>query len=75
MELIHGYVQFVLSISRPLPNKTMLKFDQNFKACVSGRLIYLLKSYLLGLHVVAVVWAVILANAFNPWVWCAFGNV
>ena len=45
IKLLHGFVKVVLCISRPLPNKTMLKFDQNFKACVSGRLIYLLKSY------------------------------
>ena len=31
-ELLHGFVKVVLSISRPLPKKTKLKFDQDFKA-------------------------------------------
>ena len=32
-ELLHGFVKVGLCISRPLPNKTKLKFDQDFKAC------------------------------------------
>ena len=31
-KLLHGFVKVVLCISRPLPNKTKLKFDQDFKA-------------------------------------------
>ena len=31
-KLIHGFVMAVPCISRPLPNKTKLKFDQEFKA-------------------------------------------
>ena len=38
---LHGFVKVVtwiwfLCISRPLPNKTKLKFDQDFKACWSS---------------------------------------
>ena len=33
--LLHGFVNVVLCFSRPLPNKTKLKFDQDFKACWS----------------------------------------
>ena len=31
-KLLHGFVKVVLSISRPLPNKAKLKFEQDFKA-------------------------------------------
>ena len=31
--LLHGFVKVVLCISRSLPNKTKLKFDQDFNAC------------------------------------------
>ena len=31
--LLHGFVKVILSFSRPLPNKTKLKFDQDFKVC------------------------------------------
>ena len=31
--LLIRFVKFVLCISRPLPNKTNLKFDQDSKAC------------------------------------------
>ena len=31
--LLHGDVKVVLCISRSLPNKTKLKFDQDFNAC------------------------------------------
>ena len=33
--LLPGFVKVVLCISRPLPNKTKLKFDREFKACWS----------------------------------------
>ena len=33
LKLLHGFVQLFLCISRPLSNKTKLKFDQVFKAC------------------------------------------
>ena len=32
-KLLHGFSKVVLNISRPLPNKTKLNFDQYFKAC------------------------------------------
>ena len=32
-KLLHGFVKVVLCVSRPLPNKTKLKFDQGFNAC------------------------------------------
>ena len=32
-KLIHEFAKVVLCISRPLPNKTKLKFYQDFKAC------------------------------------------
>ena len=31
LKLLHGFVKAVLCISRPLPNKTKLKFDQASK--------------------------------------------
>ena len=33
VKVLHGFVKFVLCVSRPLPNKTKLKFDQSFNAC------------------------------------------
>ena len=33
VKLLHGFFKAVLCISRPLPNKTKQKFDQNFKTC------------------------------------------
>lgn len=33
LKLLHGFVKAVPYISRPLPNKTKLRFDQDFKAC------------------------------------------
>ena len=33
--LLHGFVEVVLCISSPLPNKPKLKFDKDFKACCS----------------------------------------
>ena len=33
IKLLHGFVKVVLCISRPLPNKIMPKFDQDFQAC------------------------------------------
>ena len=35
LKLLHGFVRVVLCLSRPLSNKTKLKFDQDFKACWS----------------------------------------
>ena len=32
-KMLPGLVKVVLNISRPLPNKTKLKFGQDFKAC------------------------------------------
>ena len=32
LKLLHGFVKFVTCFSRPLPNKTKLKFDENFEA-------------------------------------------
>ena len=37
-KLLRGFVKVVLYISRPLPNKTKLKFDQDFKACRASAL-------------------------------------
>ena len=33
IKLLHGFFKAVLCISRPLPNKTKQKFDQDLKAC------------------------------------------
>ena len=33
LKLLHEFVKVVSCISRPLPNKTKLKYDQDFKAC------------------------------------------
>ena len=33
LKLLHGFVKVVLCIFHPLPNKTKLKFDQDYKAC------------------------------------------
>ena len=38
--LLHGLGKFVPGISRPLPNKSKLKFDQNFKVFVASALNY-----------------------------------
>ena len=35
LRLLLGFVKVVLCISRPLPNKTKMKFDQDFKVCWS----------------------------------------
>ena len=62
--LLHGFVNlsklFYLWISRPLPNKTRLKFDQDFKACWS----FCFEIKLLNESKYSL-----------PWVRCAFGNV
>ena len=33
LKLLHGFIKVVLCFSRPLPNKTKLKFNQDFKNC------------------------------------------
>ena len=33
LKVFHGYDKAVICISQPLPNKTTLKFDQDFKDC------------------------------------------
>ena len=59
-KLLHGFVKVVLCISCPLPNKTKLKFDQDFKVCWS----FCFELKVLGK-----------AKYSMPWVSCAFGNV
>ena len=59
-KLIHGFVKDVLCISCPLPNKTKLKFDQDFKAC---------RSFFFELKVLNEL------KFSMPWVRCAFANV
>ena len=63
-KLPHGFVKFVTwicqSCSRPLPNQSMLKFYQDFKACWSFRF---------ELNVLTE------SRYLMPWVLCAFGNV
>ena len=54
--------QVVPCISRPLPNKTKVKFDQEFKACWS---------FCSDLKVKML----IESKCSMPWVCCAFGNV
>ena len=56
----HGFVKVVLCISRPLPNKTKLKFDQDLKACWS---------FCFELNVLND------SRYSIPWINCAFGNV
>ena len=62
--LLHGFVNlsklFYLCTSRPLPNKTRLKFDQDFKAC--WRFCFEPEVLMESKHSM-------------PWVRCAFGNV
>ena len=53
------FFKVVTCISRPLPNKTKLKFDQDFKACWS---------FCFELEVLK-------SNDSMPWVRCAFGNI
>ena len=60
LKLLRGFVRVVLRISRPLPNKTTLKFDQDFKACWS---------FCFELKVLNE------AKYSVPWVHCAFDNV
>ena len=57
---MHGFVNVVPCVSRPLPNKTKLKFDQEFKAHWS---------FCSDLKVL------IESKYSIPWVRCAFGNV
>ena len=38
LKMIYGFVKVFLFISRPLPNNTKLKFDQDFKACRASAL-------------------------------------
>ena len=57
---MHGFVNVVPCVSRPLPNKTKLKFDQEFKAHWS---------FCSDLKVL------IESKYSMPWVRCAFGNV
>ena len=40
LKLLHGFVKVVLFISQPLPSKTKLKFDQDFKACEASVVYY-----------------------------------
>ena len=59
-KLLHGFFKVVLCISRLLPNKTKLKFDQDFK--VSWSFCFELK--------------VLYVSEYSmPWIRCAFGNV
>ena len=37
---LYGFVKVVLFISQPLPSKTKLKFDQDFKACETSVVYY-----------------------------------
>ena len=59
-KLLHGFVRVVLCLSRPLSNKTKLKFDQDFKACWS---------FCLELKVLNE------SKYSMSWVRCAFGNI
>ena len=40
LKLLHGFVKVVLFITQPLPSKTKLKFDQDFKACEASVVYY-----------------------------------
>ena len=58
-KLLHGFFKVVLCISRLLPNKTKLKFDQDFKAFWS----FCFEQKVLN------------ESGYSmPWVCCAFGN-
>ena len=60
LEVLYGFVKVVLCYSRPLPNKTKLMFDQDFKTCWNF-------SFEINLFND-------LKNP-TPWVLCAFANV
>ena len=59
LKLLRKFVKVVLYISRPLPNKTKLKFDHDFNACCS---------FCFELKVLN--WS----KYSMPWARCAFGN-
>ena len=61
LKFLHRFVKDVLCISRPLPNKTKLKFDQYFKSFWS--FCFELKLLKESMHLMPF------------WVRCAFGNV
>ena len=61
-KLSHWCVKVVLCIPRPLPNKTKLKLDNNFKACWCWSFCFELK--------------VLNESKYSmPWICCAFFNV
>ena len=60
LKLLLGFVTVLLCISCPLPNKTKLKFDQDFKACWS----FCFEQKVLNE-----------SKNSMPWVRCAFGNI
>ena len=60
LKLLRGFAKDILCISRPLPNKTKLKFDKDFKACWS----FCFELKLLNESKYSL-----------PWVRSAFGNV